>query len=112
MNPTDTPAETPPLGFAIAQLLGIGHSHSGQQRQRDREVVMAALLGQVGGREVDGDPLGRQRQPHRGERGLDPLTAFADRLVGQADDDEARYARRDLALHLDPARVDAEIGRG
>jgi len=40
------------------------------------------------------------------------LAALADRLVGQADDDEARHAGRDLALHLDPARIDAQVGDG
>ena len=42
----------------------------GQQRQRDRQVEMRALLGQVGGREVDGDPFRRQRdrQRRRGRR--------------------------------------------
>ena len=55
---------------------------------------MRAFLGQVGGRQVDRDPLGRQRQADRGQRGADPLAAFGHRLVGQADDDEARAARR------------------
>jgi len=33
----------------------------GHQAQRDRQIVMAAFLRQVGGREVDGDAPGRQR---------------------------------------------------
>ncbi len=93
----------------IAELFGIGHAHRGKQRQRDRQIVVRAFLGQIGGREVDRDPLGRQRQPHRGERGMDPLLAFLDRLVGQPDDVEPRQPRRDLALHLNAARLQPQV---
>ena len=89
----------------IADLLKIDHAHRREQRQRDRQVVVAALLGQVGGRQVDRDPLGRQRQPQCRERGANPLAAFADRLVGQPDEEEAGDAGADLALHLDRARL-------
>ena len=95
-----------------AQRLGIDHPHRAEQRERDRQVVVRALLGQVGGREVDGDPFGREREADRGQRGAHPLAAFGDRLVGQADDGEAGDAGRDLALHLDGARVEPEIGDG
>ena len=71
---------------------------------------MAAFLGQIGGREVYRDSLRRQRQAHCGERGLHPLAAFAHGLVGQADHGEARQARGNLALHLDGARLQPEIG--
>ena len=73
---------------------------------------MRAFLGQVGRRQVDGDPLGRQRQADRGERGVDPLAAFGDGLVGQADDEEFRQAGDDLHLHLDRARLEPEKGDG
>ena len=36
----------------------------GQQAERDRQVEVAALLGEVGRRQVDRDPLRRQRQAH------------------------------------------------
>jgi hypothetical protein len=64
---------------------------------------MRAFLGQVGGRQVDGDPLGRKREADRGQRRAHPLAAFGDRLVGQADDDERRQPGRQLDLHLDRA---------
>ena len=70
---------------------------------------MAAFLGQVSRRKVDGDSLGREREAHRGERGVNTLATLPDRFVGQADHIELRHARRDLALHLDRARVEAEI---
>ncbi len=94
----------------IGQLFGIGHAHRGEQGQRDRQVVMRAFLGQVCRRKVDGDALGRKRQAHCRERGDHPFAAFVHRLVRQADDIEARQPRRELALHLDAARLKPEIG--
>ena len=64
-------------------------------------------FGKVGGREVDGDPLGRQRQPHRGEGGAYAFLGFGDRLVGEAHEIEGRQAGGDGALHFDEARLDA-----
>ena len=51
--------------------------------QRDRQIEMAALLGQVRGREVDRDPPGRQPEAECAERASHPLARFGDRLVGQ-----------------------------
>ena len=96
----------------MRQALGIGRPDRRQQAQRDRQVEMRAFLGQVGGRQVDGDPLGRQRQADRGQRGAHPLAAFGDRLVGQADDDEGGQPGGELDLHLDGARLEPEIGDG
>ena len=58
------------------------------QAERDRQVVVAAFLRQVGGGEVDGDAARRQRQARGDQRGADPLAGFRHRLVGQADDVE------------------------
>ena len=73
--------------------------------ERDRQVVVAALLRQIGGREIDGDALGRQRQPRGGERRAHPLARFADRLVGEADDVEGDEAARRYA----PARRSGRV---
>ena len=94
----------------VAQLFGIGHPHRRQQRQRNRQIVMRSVLGQIGGREVDRDPLRRQGQTHRRQRRLHPFAAFAHRLVGQADHGEARHAGGDLTLHLNAARLQPQIG--
>ena len=94
----------------VAKLLGIGHAHRRQQRERDRQVVVAAFLREIGGRQVDRDALGRERQAHRRQRGLHPFAAFAHRLVRQTDEIETRHPRRDLALHLDGARLQPQIG--
>ncbi len=71
------------------------------QRQCDRQIVMAALLGQVGRSQIDDDALGRQGQAGGVEGGADALAAFGHRLVGQADDDEIGQARGDLDLDVD-----------
>ena len=68
---------------------------------------MGALLGQVGGREIDGDALGRKPQADGRQRGADTLAAFAHRLVGKTHNGEGRHAARDLHLHVDGARIHA-----
>ncbi len=67
---------------------------------------MAAFLGQIGGREIDDDALGRQRQTGGMEGAAHPLTALVHRLVGQADDDEFRQARHHLDLNIDRNGLD------
>lgn len=96
----------------VRHLFCIDDAHRAQQRERYRQVVVRALLGQVGRREVDGDPLGRKGKPHRGKRGGNALAALAHGLVRQADDSERRQARRDLTLHFDGACLESEIGHG
>ena len=91
----------------VAELVAGDGADRRHQRQRDRQIVVAAFLGQVGGREVDDDALRRQRQAGGMERAAHALAALGDRLVGQADDDEVRQARRDLHLHVDRDRLDA-----
>ena len=109
-------ADNPPVEreFAhrdeVRQLLPVRHAHRGQQRERDRQIIMTTLLGQVRWRQVDGDALGRQRQTHGGKGGLHPFAAFGHGLVGQAHHGEARHSGGQLALHLHIARVEAEIG--
>ena len=77
------------------------------QAERDRQVVVAAFLRQVGGREIDGDAARRQRQAGGDQRRAHALARFGHRLVGQADDVEGRQAGRDLHLHVDGAGLDA-----
>ena len=67
---------------------------------------MAAFLGQVGGREIDGDAFGRQRQPGGDQGRADSLTRFRHRLVGEANDHERHIAGCDLDLHVHRARLD------
>ena len=81
--------------------------HRGENRQRDGQIEMRALLGQVGGREVDGDALGREGEAHRGHRGAHAFLGLGDRLVGQAHEIERGQTGGDGALHLDEAGVHA-----
>ena len=79
----------------------------GHQAERDRQIVVAALLGQVGRREVDDDPLGAAapgrthaapRAPARGSR---PPPCRAGRRCRHM------LARRHVHLHVDRHRLDA-----
>ena len=67
---------------------------------------MAAFLGQVGGREIDGDPPRRERQAGGDQRRAHALAGLGHRLVRQADDGKGRQSRRDLHLHVDRAGLD------
>ncbi len=77
------------------------------QPERDRQVVVAAFLGQIGRRQVDGDASRRQRQAGGDQRRAHPLAGFRNRLVGKADDGEGRQAGRHLDLDIDRADLDA-----
>ncbi|KPF64605.1 hypothetical protein IP69_18185 [Bosea sp. AAP35] len=89
------------------QRVGRNRADRRHYGERDRQVVMAALLGQIGWGEVDGDALGRQRQARGDQRGADALLALAHRLVGQPDQNERDAAGRNLDLDIDGARLDA-----
>jgi len=73
---------------------------------------MAAFLGQVGGREIDGDAARRQREAGGDQRGAHPFLGFGHGLVGQADNVECGQAGRDLHLHVDGTGLDALEGNG
>jgi len=90
------------------ELVGREDAHRAHQPQRDRQVVMAALLVEIGRREIDRDPLDRKGEPDRGERGPHPLAALGDRLVGQADEEEGADATPKMDLNIDIDDVDAE----
>ena len=93
---------------------GVGRQRAdrGHQAERDRQVVMAALFGQVGRRQIDGDAARRQRQAGGDQRRAHPLLRLRDRLVGQTDDIEGRQTGRDLHLHVDGQGLDALEGDG
>ena len=65
-----------------------------QHADRNRHVERGAVLAQVGGRQVDGDPARRQLEPAVLERAPDAHAPLADARVGEADDVAAREARR------------------
>jgi hypothetical protein len=76
------------------------------QPERDGEIVMTPLLWQVGGSEIDGDALGRQREPNGVQCAAHPFAAFRHRLVRKSDNGEGGEPRPDLDLLVDGARLD------
>ena len=82
------------------------------QPERDGKIVVAAFLGQVGRREIDGDALWRQREADGVQRAAHPLAALGHGLVGEADNGEGGEPRPDLHLHIDGTRLDALEGDG
>ena len=86
------------------------HPLAASRPKRDGQVEVAALLGQIGGRQVDRDALGRQGQAYGGQGGAHPLAALGDRLVGQADDGEGRQSGRHLHLDVDVEDLNAVEG--
>jgi hypothetical protein len=79
----------------------------GHQSKRDRQIVVTALLGQVGRCKIDGDPAGRQSEPGGDQRRAHPFARFGDRLVRQADNGKGGHSWRNLDLYVDRAHLDA-----
>jgi hypothetical protein len=82
------------------------------QPKRNRQVVVAAFLGKIGGCKIHRDASCRQRKPRGDQRGADPLARFRDGLVGKPHDMKRRQPRGDLHLHVDGARLDPLKGHG
>jgi hypothetical protein len=55
----------------------------GHQPERNRQIVMADFLRQVGGRQINGDAARRQRQPRGDQGGAHALLGFGDRFIGR-----------------------------
>jgi len=79
----------------------------GEDAERDREVVVGALLADPGGREVHGHAALRVLEPGVAERGADAVARLANGAVGEADRGSVRQARGDVDLDVDDERVDA-----
>jgi hypothetical protein len=89
------------------ERVGRDRSDRRHHAERNRQVVMGALLGKVGGREVHGDALRREREAGGNQRRAHPFSGFRHLLVGQADDREDDVAGRKLHLHVHGTRLDA-----
>ena len=76
-------------GHAAGQFLPGHDVQRGQHGQRDWQVEMRPLLGQIGRRQVHGQPLVRQRDGQRAKGRTDAFLGLADGLVGQTHDGEA-----------------------
>ncbi len=84
----------------LAEFLPRDQPHRREHGERDGQVIMAALLGEIGRREVHHQPPRRQREAERGQRRAHPLPAFANRLIRHADNDEGGQTGGELHLHL------------
>ena len=73
-----------------------------QDADRDGQIEAGAGLVDVGGGQVDGDALERQREARVGERRVDPLAALPHGAVGQADGGERGQAAADVDLDVAP----------
>ena len=91
----------------VAELVARQRAERRHQGKRDRQVVVAAFLGQVGRGEIDDDPLVRQRQAAGMERRRYPVAALVHGLVRQADNAEIDLPRRDVHLDIDRHGLDA-----
>src|SRR5216684_7591496 len=78
----------------------------GHQAERDRQIVVAALLRQVGGCEIDGDSPRRQREAGGDQCRADPLAGLGDRLVGQPDNGECGSSMTKFAWEFGSPLVD------
>ena len=68
---------------AAGKGIGRDRADGRHEPKRDRQIVVAAFLGKVGGREVDGDAAGRERQTRCRQSPAHPLAAFATALSGR-----------------------------
>ena len=59
-------------------------SRCGQQAKGDRQIERRARLADIGGRQVDGDPVGREFESRIADGRADTVAALADRRVGQS----------------------------
>jgi hypothetical protein len=62
-------------------------------------------LGEVGGRQVHHQTLGRQSQAQAGEGGAHPFAGLVHGLVAQADNGEGGQSAGELGLDLHPATI-------
>ena len=91
---------------------GVGRDRAdrGHESERDRQIVMAAFLRQIGRRQIDRDAFGRQRQARSDQRRAHAVARFGDGLVGKTDEIEGGKSRRDLHLHVHGPSLDALEG--
>ncbi len=68
---------------------------------------MTAFLGEIGGREIDGDALGGHGKARGVQRRAHSFARFRDRLVAEADHRKDHVAIGDLHLHVHRPRLDA-----
>ena len=89
------------------KALRVERAAGGEDGERDGQVIGRALLLDVGGREVDGQPRDGEQNVAGGHRGAHALTALLDGGVGQADELIHGHALGAVGLHGDGKALDA-----
>jgi len=79
-----------------------------EDAQCDGQVEPRAILGQIGGCEVDGDATSREFEPAGGQRAADAIPRLAHGGIGQADNGEGRQPASEVNLNADPRRIDTD----
>ena len=89
------------------QRIGRNGADRRHYAERNRQIVMTAFLGHIGGGEIDCDSSGRQGETRGDERRSHALAQLSHRLVAEADDHEGDIAACDLHLNIDRTRLNA-----
>jgi len=97
----------------VAEPFGGELAAAGEDAERDRQVERRRLLGQLGGGEVDDDPVVGPAEAGVDHRPGDAMRALADGRVGHADEHGGRQGPgRDVDLDVHRDGVDAEQREG
>jgi hypothetical protein len=96
------------VGEALAGDLAAGD----QDAQGNGQVERRAILPDVGGGQVDGDPAEGEFVSGVGQGRADPFPTLFDRAMGQANGVEGGETAADVHFHVHGIRVDAEDGGG
>lgn len=109
----DSPVETKLADRDIMRhRLGIGYPDREQQPERDRQVEVVSFLGQISGRQVDRDPLGRKREPIDDKAGRTRSRLSAIALSGSPTMTKAGSPADNCTCTSTSACLESEIGNG
>jgi hypothetical protein len=79
---------------------------SGHHRERNREIVVGAFFRQIGGREIDDEAPGGDREANGSECRAHAFARFGDGFIPKANDDDAVRAAGELDLYFHAARFE------
>ena len=92
--------------FVIAQL-GIGNlPRGGENAERDRQIEPPRFLGQIGGRQIDGDAPGRKFKTGILQGGAYAVARLPDLDIGQTDQRDARQTTGQMHFGGDSRRIE------
>ena len=94
------------------QFIARQHIHRGEYGKRNRQIEMAAFLGDISRCQIHQHALGRHGKAKAKQGRAHPFAAFGHRLIGQAHHQKGRQAGGDLHLHLDRLGFDPSEGEG